>query len=51
MILVRIDDMETFTTEGQRSIRFELQAAGESINDAVTAALAQAPPVDQWQGF
>jgi hypothetical protein len=51
VILVRIDDMTTFSTIGQRSIRFELDDAAEDVNAAVAAALKQAPPVDEWQGF
>ena len=51
VILVRIDNMTTFATEGSRSIRFEIEPREGPINEQVAAALRLAPPVDQWQGF
>lgn len=51
VILVRIDNMTTYATLGQRSIRFTLDAPPDDINEAVAEALKQAPNVESWQGF
>lgn len=47
MILVRVDDMTTMRTQGQRSIRFEIPE-GETVADMVEHALKNAPPVEEW---
>jgi hypothetical protein len=54
VILVRIDDMSTFQTVGQRSIRFPLPTGdepAEDLNELVGVALREAPPLEEWQGF
>lgn len=51
VILVRIDNMETYETVGQSSIRFPFDAwpSDASIETLIEEALDSAPPLSKWQ--
>lgn len=53
VILVRIDNMDTLTTEGQRSIRLALTEVGpETVDEWIASALRDAPdPVHHPEGW